>query len=435
MRTDNVQVIVGNIIHCSDRFNVQLINNGFIIIAGSKILGIGTESDLSETVTRLKLKNFSTRLLKKSQILIPGLVDTHIHAPQYPNCGLGYDMPLLDWLNNYTYKLERKYKDLEFSRRVYTTLVQKTLSHGTTTACYFGCLFNSSTNVLVDTVIEHRQRALIGKINMTHLAPDDYIETPEESISNTKEFINYVLSKESNLVKPIITPRFALSVDMALMKELGVLAKYHNLHVQTHISENVDEVALVQSQYKMNYAKVYDQANLLTEKTILAHGIYLSDEEIKLIAQRGTSISHCPDSNICLKSGICNVRKLLDNGVKVGLGTDVSGGASPSIIKVMKSCLDSSIVSSFQDKTYKPFNYEEVFYLATLGGSEALALSNTIGNFQVNKEFDALIVDMDIDNGSDYLIEYEPKEILQKFIYTGDDRNIVSVYVAGELVK
>lgn len=435
MTVEDVQIIVGNIIHCKSRLNLEVIEPGFVILVGSKIAAVGQESELPQKITQLQLKsNVTTRILKKSQILIPGLVDTHLHAPQYPNCGLGYDKPLLEWLNTYTYKLEKQYKDLDFSRRVYKAVVRKTLSNGTTTACYFGCLFNESTNVLVDTVIEYGQRALVGKINMTHLAPEDYLETPEDSIANTKKFVKYVFGKESDLVLPIITPRFALSVNMELMKELGQIANFGDLHIQTHISENIEEVQLVESQYAMPYAQVYDEANLLTKKTILAHGIYLSDEEIKLLVERGTAISHCPDSNLCLKSGLCNVRRLLENGVKVGLGTDVSGGASPSIAKAMKACLDVSIAQSFQDSRWKPLNYEEVFYLATLGGSEALALQNKIGNFEVHKEFDALIIDMDTNTG-DYLIGCDPRELLQKFIYTGDDRNVTSVYVAGVMVK
>ncbi|XP_057663639.1 guanine deaminase [Diorhabda carinulata] len=435
MTVEDVQIFIGNIIHCKSRLNLEVIKPGFVIVIGSKIAAVGEETELPHKLTQLQLKScVATRVLKKSQILIPGLIDTHLHAPQYPNCGLGYDKPLLEWLNTYIYELEKQYVDLDFSRRVYKAVVRKTLSNGTTTACYYGCLFNESTNILVDTVVEYGQRALIGKINMTRLAPEEYLETPEDSIANTKKFVKYVFEKESDLVLPIITPRFALSVTMELMKELGQIAKLGDLHIQTHISENAEEVKLVESTYGMPYAQVYDKANLLTRKTILGHGIYLSDEEIKLLVERGTAVSHCPDSNLCLKSGLCNVRKLLENGVKVGLGTDISGGASPSIIKAMKTCLDVSIAKSFHVTEVKPLNYEEVFYLATLGGSEALAMENKIGNFDVHKEFDALIIDMGI-NIEDYFIGCDPREILQKFIYTGDDRNVASVYVAGVEVK
>ncbi|CAH1110269.1 unnamed protein product [Psylliodes chrysocephalus] len=432
----NAQIFIGNIIHSKSRDELEVLENGYIIVVGSKILAIGLEPTLNDAKARLSLGNKApVTTLSKSQLLIPGFVDTHLHAPQYPNCGLGYDKHLMDWLNTYTYPLESKYSDLELSRRVFKALVKKTLDYGTTTACYFGTLFNESCNILVDTVVDQGQRALIGKVNMTKGAPDNYLEIPVKSLENTREFVKYVQSKKSNLVKPIITPRFALSVDLDMMKELSLLAKCENLHLQTHISENKEEVELVQEQYGMHYANVYDEANLLTQKTILAHGIYLVEDELKLIARRGTSIAHCPDSNLCLKSGACNVRQLWDYGISVGLGTDISGGTLPSVVTIMRLCLYSSIHFSFHIKNYQPLNYEEVFYLGTLGGAEALSLQKEIGNFEVNKDFDALIIDLDTETGLDYLLPCTPRELLQKFIYCGDDRNIINVYVAGRLVK
>ncbi|XP_074040709.1 guanine deaminase isoform X2 [Leptinotarsa decemlineata] len=386
MALENAEVIIGNIIHCTGRFELQLMEKAFVIFQGSEILAVGEISALAETKIKLNLKDVKETILKDSQLLIPGLIDTHIHAPQYPNCGLGYDKPLMEWLDTYTYKLEKKYTDLNFSEIVFDHLVRKNLDNGTTTACYFGVLFNDATKILVDSVKKYGQRALIGKINMTTLAPEDYLETPEESITNTLNFIEYVESIGSDLVKPIITPRFALSVEMDLMKKLGQIAKEKNLHIQTHISENTVEVDMVKSKYQMPYANVYDEADLLTPKTILAHGIYLTDEELELIAERGSSISHCPSSNTCLKSGLCDVKRISKFGIKVGLGT-------------------------------------------------ALSLDRLIGNFQAGKQFDALIIDLNVPDCTDYLIDCSPLELLQKFIYTGDDRNILNVYVAGKKIK
>ncbi|KAJ8970933.1 hypothetical protein NQ314_000956 [Rhamnusium bicolor] len=438
MTSEIVRIIVGNIIHCSKQYEINTIEKGFIMVLGNKILAVDNELALEEVKSRLNLTDHETEkiVLKESQILIPGLIDTHIHAPQYPNCGLGYDKPLLEWLDIYTYKLEKRYRNQEFAKKVFNAVVRKTLDHGTTTACYFASLFENSSIALVDAAIKHGQRAFVGKINMTTLAPDDYIETPSESIKTTKKFIEDVKAKKNDLVQPIITPRFALSVDMDLMKELGKIAKEQDLHIQTHICENLDEIRLVKEKYNLLYAKVYDEANLLTSKTVLAHGIYLTEDELKLLAQRGTSVSHCPESNTCLKSGLCDVKKLIAAGVKVGLGTDVSGGPSPSIVSAMKAALDTSVHISFNKENYTPMTYADVFYLATLGGAEALALEDKTGNFEAGKDFDALIIDMDIENSSvDYLLGCKPDEILQKFIYFGDDRNVLNVFVAGKRVK
>jgi guanine deaminase len=273
---------------------------------------------------------------------------------------------------------------------------------------------------------------------MTKLAPEDYIETAEKSIEDTLEFVKEVKNIGNPLLQPIITPRFALSVDMELMKKLGAIAKEQDLHIQTHISENKDEVKMVRELYdNKSYADVYNEANLLTPKTVLAHGIYLSEDEMNLLSKTGTSISHCPESNVNLGSGICDVRKLKNHGITLGLGTDVAGGASPSIITAMRSAISASTNLSFADENSKPLTYIDVFYLATLGGAKALALDDQIGNFQVGKSFDAIIVDLDVKSSSaDYLsTDLTPQELLQKLVFVGDDRNVVKVFVNGKIVK
>ncbi|CAG9762268.1 unnamed protein product [Ceutorhynchus assimilis] len=438
MTKSEVKIIIGNIIHCPQKLKIELLENGFVVVQGKQITAIGDSATFQHQLTLLQAQGnqIETIHLKQSQILIPGFVDTHIHAPQYPNAGLGYDKTLLDWLNCYTFNLERRYRDLNLAENVFDAVVKKTINHGTTTACYFACLFTEASIVLVDSVIKYGQRALVGKVNMTKSSCRDYVETEEESLENTIKFIDNVVSRNNPLVQPIITPRFALSADIEHMTELGYIAKNNNLSIQTHISENLDEVRLVKEEFGLSYANVYDKSNLLTDKTVLAHGIYLSDEELRLIAAKGSSISHCPESNTCLKSGLCDVKRLLEFGVKVGLGTDVSGGPSPSICKAMRSALDTSVCLSFSKENYEPLIYTDVFYLATLGGAEALNLDDKVGNFTVGKEFDALIVDMNVENPQiDCFLECTPMEILQKFVYCGDDRNVVSVFVAGKNVK
>ncbi|KRT84737.1 hypothetical protein AMK59_1143, partial [Oryctes borbonicus] len=383
-------LVIGNIIHCVDQNQVQLVENGYILVKDGKITEIGKASELKAQ------RSSQTINLNKSQILIPGLIDTHIHAPQYPNVGLGYDKTLLDWLLTYTYPTEAKYADLDYSRKVYNALVQKTLSYGTTTACYFGSLFRSSTLVLTDAIIKYGQRAFVGKINMIRLAPDNYIEAREESIAETRQFIDDIRSRNNQLVMPIITPRFALSVDTEFMQELSGIAREKDVHIQSHISENKDEIQSVYKQYKTDYATAYDEGGMLTNKTIMAHAVYLSDSELKLLEKRGTSISHCPASNTLLKSGVCNIRRIQTYNINVGLGTDVSGGASPSIIEAMRSAIATSIHVSMEKANYVPLTYENAFYLATLGGAKALSLADKVGNFEVGKDFDALIVDMNV---------------------------------------
>lgn len=195
------------------------------------------------------------------------------------------------------------------------------MDNGTTTACYFGSLYNETNLQLVDSAINQGQRAFVGKVNMTQSSAFGYSETSEETVVNTRSFVEEVLKRKSELVRPIVTPRFALSLDMQDMKNLAAIAEEYDLHIQSHISENVDEVKMVEEKYGDKYAEVYKTAGLLGEKTVLAHGIYLEDDELEVLADSGTSIAHCPESNAWLRSGMCDVRRLIRHKVKVGLGT------------------------------------------------------------------------------------------------------------------
>lgn len=267
-----------------------------------------------------------------------------------------------------------------------------------------------------------------------------------------------MLAFHSLLVQPVITPRFAVSCDQTLMRALGEIALKRDLHVQTHISESVGEIELVRATYGMGYAQVYDTAKLLTRKTVLAHGVHLTDDELRLLAERGTSIAHCPNSNTNLRSGLCDVRRLLAAGVTVGLGTDVAGGCKASVLVAVKDALDVSHHLAFvkkqfifgteqmpvTDDKYVPLTYKEGLYLATLGGARALAVDEVVGNFEKGKEFDALLVDaaigpIDRIEGSRLeegkTAEHKLLELVQRFVYVGDDRNVLKVFVQGRQVK
>ncbi|XP_066510824.1 guanine deaminase-like isoform X1 [Hoplias malabaricus] len=355
---------------------------------------------------------------------MPGLVDTHIHASQYSYSGTALDLPLLDWLNTYTFPVESKYKDLDFAKDVYTKVVRRTLCNGTTTACYFATIHTDASLLLGQIADEFGQRALVGKVCMdcNSMVPY-YKETPEESMDETVRFIHELLKKEYANVKPVVTPRFAVSCSSSLLYTLGEIAKNNNLHIQSHISENKEEVKLVQQLFPdcRSYTDVYLKHDLLTDKTVMAHGCYLTDEELEIFHEKGAAISHCPRSNISLASGMLNVRKVLNNNVKLGLGTDVAGGYSPSVLDALRRAMDTSKFLSMQDAQLQTLTFEEAFRLATLGGSEALSLDDQTGNFEVGKDFDALRVNMSVPGGPvDVFPGQGPKIILEKFLNLGE---------------
>lgn len=287
-------------------------------------------------------------------------------------------------------------------------------------------------------------------------------EVLEQSIKDNEEVIQYIKSLNNDLIDAVITPRFAVTCSMDFMKQLAELARRYDLPIQSHISENLNEISFTLELYPdhKNYAEIYDAAGLLTNKCIMAHGVHLSDDEVKLFADRGTGVSHCPNSNTNLRSGMCDVKRLIARGVKVGLGTDISGGNRISVLDALRAALDVSHHINFMKKQnvmgtgqvpensenmkYEPLDYKQALFLATLGGAQTMALDNKIGNFIVGKSFDALIIDTYAGAVDKYELpkvltenstpEENFQKILQKFVYVGDDRNILKVFVNGREV-
>lgn len=454
-------LFLGSIAHSKSLNELETIENGFVAVKNGKIVAIGERSSLSDEY----LKTLPVTELTSNQFLLPGFVDCHIHAPQYPNIGLGLDLPLLQWLETYTFPLEAAYNDNNFARKVYEAVVRRTLSCGTTLATYFATNYQESSLILAEEAVRQGQRALIGKVCSNTSSPDFYVENTEDSLRDTEIFVHNVMKLDSSLVKPIITPRFALSCTTELMKGLSALALKYDLHIQSHISENCGEIEAVKSIYqKDTYTAVYEDANILTNKCIMAHGVHLEDKELKLFKKYGTSIAHCPTSNTKLRSGFCDVRRLLEAGIKVGLGTDVSGGHNASMLIAIQDALNVSLSLNIikkqniigtgqieypdinENRNYVPLEYKHVLYLATLGGANALSLDNVCGNFAVGKEFDALLIDistgpLDIFDIPESVGEKSNSahtkldQMIQKFVYAGDDRNITKVFVSGKQVK
>ncbi|XP_014474611.1 PREDICTED: guanine deaminase [Dinoponera quadriceps] len=429
------QAFVGPLIHTDDNGTLIIIQLGVVIVEDGKINAVLSGADASAAGSCDEVFT-----LDNGQFLIPGFIDAHTHAVQLPNLGIGYDKSLLDWLETYTFPLERSYTDVNLATRVFEAAVKQTIRTGTTTACYFASLYAEACTILAQKAVQFGQRAFVGKVNMNQPRDDGYYETTEASIGNTERFVKEIQQLESPLVKPIITPRFALSCDMELMQALGKMAREMDLHVQTHVSENIAEIEAVMEafQQQSSYAAIYDAAGLLTPKTVLAHGVYLTDTELTLLATRETAIIHCPSSNTSLRSGICDVQRLRAKNIKVGLGTDVSGASSFSMLEAMRSALQVSYQLSMLKDNYTPLSYKDVFHMATLGGANALSIGDKVGNLLPGKEFDALVIDLNADGSVlDDLKDtgYTLEEKLQRLIYSGDDRNIVSVYISGRKVK
>lgn len=334
--------------------------------------------------------------LTKSQLLIPGLIDTHVHAPQFAFVGTGLDLPLLQWLEKYTFPCEAKFKDLSFAEKVYRKSTAAHIRNGTTTICYYGTLHLEATKLLADIVEASGIRGFVGKVCMDQNAPAFYIEpTVEQSVNDTRAFIDYLKTKKSTVV-PVVTPRFAPACTAELLQSLGKLAVEYDLPVQTHLCENKAEVAWVGKLFPqcISYTDVYEKYGLLGPKSIMAHCVYLTQDEIDVIEKTGTGIAHCPNSNMSLASGIMPARKLFDRGVKMGLGTDLAGGYSSSLFNTIRKTIGASkIYHASLDRQHDPLGLPEAFWLATRGGAELVGLGNEIGVLQQGWAFDALLID------------------------------------------
>jgi guanine deaminase len=381
----NAVAFVGLLVEACDDWSL-CIERGVLVVLHNKIVDRAEVSDLDRLISKYSIAGENVHQLSSTQFLMPGLIDTHIHAPQFPNAGLALDLPLLDWLEKYTFPTEAKFSDTVYANEVYNRCVKTTLSSGTTSAVYFASIHRDSSILLAKICQDLGQRAFVGKVCMDRNSPEYYCETTNQSLKDTQEFVSQIADMKSELIKAVITPRFVPSCTPELMSELGELAQKKNLHIQTHISENLKEIEWVKSLEPSceSYTQVYEKAGLLCERTILAHGVHLGDAELNTIRQTKAGISHCPNSNFSLKSGVCDVRRLKQFGVKVGLGTDCAGGYSPSLLNAMRlSILASNAVKvnkTDEEDDYKPLTYADAVYLATKGGAVLLGMEDTLGS-------------------------------------------------------
>ena len=359
---------------------------------------------------------------------------------------------------------------------MYALVVDRLLASGTTTALYFATIHLSASKILADIAVERGQRAFVGKVCMDRNAPEDYVETTAESLAGTEEFIKYVRGLGTELVQPVITPRFIPTCTPELLRGLGALARKYDCHVQSHISESHDEMAFVSALHPSegSDADIFDRHGLLTSKCVMAHGVHINREDADLLRQRGVAVAHCPLSNFFFGDGTLATAKLVDLGNKVGLGTDVAGGSCPCMLSAVRNAviadrcvrhgarhsldlLSSPSQHPSVDRTAastvtpsgvsarkrkqgwegmpmpEAMDWRHAFYLATTGGAQALGIEDHVGTFDVGKSFDALL--LDVAGGSIDLFDTDSsRDILEKLFNLGTEHNVSKVWVRGRCV-
>ena len=377
-------------------------------------------------------------------LVLPGFCDLHVHAPQWPQLGTALDVPLEVWLQTHTFPLEARYGDLDFAQASYSGLVDELLSLGTTTALYFASIHVPATKLLADICLAKGQRALIGKVAMDNpdQCPPFYCERTDDALAGTAEVIGYINGLAASLIKPVVTPRFIPSCTDDALAGLGHLARSCGCHIQTHCSESDWQHNYVRSRHGMDDTDSLDRFGLLTRHTVLAHGNFLSSGNFATIQARGAGIAHCPLSNHYFSNAVFPLRRALDKGVRVGLGTDIAGGPSASSFDSMRWAVASSrALSDGVDAAKAPdargvagsaIDWKTAFYCATKGGAEALDLP--VGAFEAGRRFDAFVVDPEAPGGTVHLAGEAPEAALQKVVYTASKANITRVWVDGRIV-
>ncbi len=376
-------------------------------------------------------------------VLIPGLVDLHIHAPQFPQLGTALDVPLEDWLLRYTFPLEARYADLEFATEVYGALVARLLAGGTTTAVYFATIHGPASLRLAEICVELGQRALVGRVAMDHPdgCPDDYRDKDAQAaIKDTADFIDAVRAIPNNtLVEPAITPRFIPACSDAALKGLGKLAAETGAPVQTHCSESDWEHQFVLDRCGMSDARALDGFGLLTRRTVLAHAGFIDDDGMDLIRERGAGIAHCPLSNTYFANAAFPLRRALEKSVRVGLGTDISGGPSAFLLdnaraavatsRMLETGTDPSTQQDIRGVADSSVDFRDAFWLATLGGADVLDLP--VGLLAPRRQFDAVLVDLPDIN----LVSLSNEDLLQAIVMRASPADLRATWVAGRRVS
>ncbi len=366
--------------------------------------------------------------------LLPGFTDLHVHAPQWPQAGLALDRPLNEWLQTYTFPLEAKYENLDFARKTYKSLVHELLANGTTSVLYFGSTHVDANLILAKICAESGQRAFIGKVAMDNpdQTPDFYRDSSsKEALEQTEVFIQQLQQlqkKTSSELVPVITPRFVPSCTDETLQGLGKLARKYNLPIQSHCSESIWEDHYAIDRFHQRDAEVLDKFGLLTNKSVMAHGTQLQNSDLDLFKQRNTAIAHCPISNVYFGDSVLSTKHAHNKGVEVGMGTDLSGGYSPSIYRNMQQAIMSS--QMLQDSGVKNSRISAVnaFYLATVGGANALSIPT--GKIRAGYKADLQIVNDQYSN----IMSNNANDIFERLIYHTTKNQINEVYVSGKQV-
>ncbi len=421
------KVYKAHILFTKERTGFEVLENGYVAVEDGCVVGVSSSlSSLGcdeQTVT-----DFGDCLL------IPAMNDMHVHAPQYRNQGIAMDLELLPWLQNYTFPEEKKYADAAYAERMYRRFIRDMWRFGTMRSCVFATIHTQSTRLLMNLFREAGMGAMVGKVAMNRNCPPELIESVEDMVDGYESLIaeygnlSPLTPHLSPLVKPIITPRFVPSCTSEMLQACGDLAAKYQLPVQSHLSENMAEIQWVHTleRESTSYGDAYNRYGLFGQTpTIMAHCVWTAGEELELMKRNRVMVAHCPTSNLNIASGLAPIRTFIEEGVPVGLGSDISGGHDLSIFRMMVYAIQVSKMHYQQNHDRAFLTLPEVFWLAT---KSAGSFFGRVGSFEPGYEFDAVVIDDHDLNHDNYSLLHR----LERFIYLGDDRHITHRFCRGQ---
>ncbi len=406
-------------------------------------------SDYTDVLTTYKGTDAFQEIANGSYLL-PGFVDLHIHASQWAQAGTALDIPLHDWLSTYTFPSEAKFADLNYAKVVYEDVVDTLIANGTTTALYFATVHKEASVLLAEICAKRGQRGLVGKVvmDLELECPDFYRDaSTATALQDTEEFIlevKEIAKKTKQGVYPVVTPRFIPTCTDEVLEGLGALAAKYDTHIQSHCSESDWAHQHVQERFGKNDAQALHDFGLLQDKSVMAHSNFLSDDDAKLFAKTGSAIAHCPVSNAYFANSVIPIKRFAGMGVDIGLGSDISGGFSPSLYdnsrqavmssRMLEDGVDPSKSAETRGVHDSRITIAEAFYFVTAGGGASLSLP--VGRLEEGYAWDVQRIDTNVPTAKLPLFDTnEPLlDIFQKIMYLVRPENIRDVWVQGEHV-
>lgn len=402
---------------------VRYLEDGVLITEQGKIRWFGTWNDAQDHLPiNIEIQHYP------EQLIIPGMIDTHIHFPQTEMVG-AYGEQLLSWLNTYTFPTEIQFKDKAYASEIAKFFVNELLKNGTTTALVFCTVHPESVDALFEAAAQHQMRLIAGKVMMDRHAPEALCDSADSAYVDSKALIQKWHGQGRALYA--ITPRFAPTSTPEQLKRAGQLkAEFPDVYVHTHLSENKDEIAWVKDLFpaQKGYLDVYHHYGLTGQRSVFAHCVHLEDAEWQCMHETDSAIAFCPTSNLFLGSGLFPLNKTWQQQVKVGLGTDVGAGTSFSLLQTVNEAYKVQQLQGDKLSAY------ESLYHATLGGAKALDLDDKLGNFNVGKEADFVVLNIK-PTALQQLRQSRSKSLedsLFALFTMGDDRNIEATYIYGQ---